>query len=79
MVTEQEEAVARQQVLLKCVLARRDPAAVFADPSEAVGVAVRNLVTEGLAEAHEYTERGVAAVAVRLTELGQTSVKPSLG
>ena len=33
MVTEQEEAVARQQVLLKCVLARRDPAAVFAIPS----------------------------------------------
>ena len=75
MVTEEEVAAARQQVLLKCArLAANDPAAIYTNPTESVSSAVRKLVAEGFVEVHEYQQRGAVVVAVRLTDLGRTAV-----
>lgn len=77
MVTEEEVAQARQQVLLRC--GHRGPGsagAVFREPPEAIRVATARLVDEGLVKALDYEVGGVRKLGVRLTDLGLQRLKP---
>ena len=77
MVTEEEVARARQQVLLDCRPRRVGSAGtVFRAPPEDIRLAIAQLVSEGLLVALEYDVGGVRKIAVRLTHLGLQRLKP---